>query len=583
MKNNSWSRYLYLPRYLPLILLVLTCLLISAYLGFLTPKAISNLYQSYTNQEQFDSAFHFLIILFAAEYLNRIIYQISVTKYVQKLVEYVRSLCYGNWLNSYEVIETGKNNKDRYPLGEVLARIISDTESVRELVSMGGFGIFIDIFFITSCLISFISLNTTSGIFLIIAEVSACAFLLWGSRYIARVFLQVRVATGMLSRTLADIIGGVRQIFYTPSFNYSKIKAEKSFDDFLSKQLKANVWDASYYSVAESLFPILIALLVIIFPYSHITEVAILAAIIELIQRSIGPIKEITSKISSIQRARTGIIRMNEFNSDLTKGPSSSGERHHTKMNFQKYKVNIDLFEYDIGGKDNQKFHLEDINFEATRGHLVGIVGLSGSGKSTLLKILSTQILTPNCHINLIGDSGERLDYNGKASELAQYKEFISLVSQDSHIFSDNLKFNITMGEESGFDSFWDLMIDYLPYLKTWGVNPDTQVKLSEISMGQKQLISALRSCFLSKTIVLFDEISSGMDSELEEALRKMVLFTQKNSLTIIVAHRIETIMGADKIIVLDQGKKMAEGTHKELLSESELYKELIEKLRSLS
>ncbi len=580
--KNKWHNYIYVAEYKWLVFLALICLCASAYLGYLTPIAISDLYNSYSVDSKFNDSFSFLILLFAFEYANRIIYQLSIAKYIQKLVQKVRSYCYRNWLLSYESIETGKNNKDRYPLGEVLARIVSDSESVRELVSMGGLGIFIDIIFIVSCLISFIKLNTISGVFLIFAELFACFFLLWGSRYIARVFMQVRVSTGMLSRTLADITASTRQIYYTPSYSYELNKAEGSFDDFLNKQLKANVWDASYYSIAESLFPILIALMVVIFPYSQIVELATLAAIIDLIQRSIGPIKDVTAKIANIQRARTGFMRMNEFNSDLTSSPSSGTERVNTHVgDFEKLEVKIDFFEYEVSSEGNEKFSLKEISFEGNKGELIGIVGLSGSGKSTLLKILSTQIITPHCQIRLVHKGREDIFYKGTHQGLPIYKEYVSLVSQDSHIFSDTVKFNITMGEDEGFDDFWQYMNESLPYLKVWGIKKNDSIDVKKISLGQKQLLSALRSCFIRKSIVLFDEISSGMDSELELALRKMVLLIQKYSLTIIVAHRLETIKEADKILVLDQGKKVAIGAHEELLKSSELYRELTDKLLS--
>ncbi len=114
-----------------------------------------------------------------------------------------------------------------------------------------------------------------------------------------------------------------------------------------------------------------------------------------------------------------------------------------------------------------------------------------------------------------------------------------------------------------------------------WSIEPHDQINPKELSLGQKQLISALRSCFLAKPIVLFDEISSGMDSELEEALRKLVLLVQRSSLTFIVAHRIETIIHANKIIVMNEGKIESIGEHNSLLSSSSIYQEFIKNLNN--
>ena len=584
--KNNWFKYIYLADKKILIAIMLVSILIASYLGYLTPRLISDLYKSYDSSAiDFKNAAWALIIVFLFEYVNQVLYQFSVNKYMQHLIQHVRSLSFSNWLLSYESIKNSDDKK--YPLGELLSRIMSDTEALMELVGSGSFKVFIDVAFIGSCLISFLSLNTTSGIFLIVAEVLACALLLWGRKYMGVIYLEVRKATGVMARSVATLTAGTKKTYYTPNGSYASKKSLGAFEDFLSKQLKANVWDASYYSIAESLFPLLLALLVIIFPYSHIVEMAVLAAIIDLIQRSINPIKDMSSKVSSIQRARSGLIRITEFNNDIQQGPASKFDDVFGLIDFKSLEVNIDHFEYPYKSADDvaKKFSLRDIHFSADRGQLVGIVGLSGSGKSTVLKILATDILCKDAQVKIKTKSGEDLVFNqSKFDDLAQYKHQVSIVSQDSHVFTESLKFNITLGQKSDseFDKFWQKIVGGLSYLKKWKVGPDDIIRPSELSMGQKQLISALRSCFLSKPIVLFDEISSGLDSDLELALRKLVLLIQKNSLTIIVAHRIETIIQSDLILVMHEGHLEAKGKHQDLLTNSATYQEFISQLKSL-
>lgn len=579
--KNNWSEYLILKDKQYLIWVIIISIGVSSYLGFVTPRLIADLYASYDNISTFDAAIWALSMVVIGEYLVQVFYNLSINKYMQHLVQHVRSISYSRWLLSYESINDGSDHK--YPLGEVLARLISDTEALMELVGSGSFKIFIDFAFIISCLISFLSLNTTSGFFLITAEVIACSLLIWGSKYMAKIYMQVRKSTGDMSRTLANLVGGLRQTYFTPNNNYASTKAYDSFEDFLKKQLKANVWDASYFSIAESLFPILLALLVLIFPYSNIVEMAILAAIIDLIQRSITPIKDVSGKISSIQRAKTGLIRIQEFNTDLLSIPASTFEEDFKTYPLKKLEVKIDHFEY-AGNEEDKRFVLKDIYFTANKGELIGIVGMSGSGKSTLLKILCSEILCPDSLITIYNDQNEISFSGADPKDIALYKRQVSIVSQDSHVFSESLRFNISLGEKvnQDFDVFWSYVCDEISYLKHWSVKADTIIDPKKLSLGQKQLISALRSCYLTKPIVLFDEISSGLDIELELALRKLVLMVQKNSLTFIVAHRIETITKANQILVMNNGKLEAIGTHDKLSLDSKIYQEFISQLKQL-
>ncbi len=593
ISKNRWFEYIYIPGNKILIAMILVALAAASALGYYTPIVVSDLYESFGKAGDFTPILYAIGALYIGEYFSSVIYQLGINRYVQKLLQHIRSKSYRRWILAYESIGKGKFGSHNYPMGEVIARILNDTEAVIEMVSSGSFKIFIDFAFIISSLISFLKLNTVSGLALIGAETLVCAALIIGSKKMAKVYMEVRTSTGHLNRSVANLSAGLRHTFHTPNNRFASRSSEEAFEDFLKKQLKANIWDASYFAMAESLFPILLALLVIVFPYSNITEMAIIAAIIDLIQRSITPIKEVASKISGIQRAKTGMDRIFEFNSDLETMPKSDIEDKEDLVDdFAGLKVDIESFSYpkkeikeEEGeeAKTSNEFELRGISFEAKEGELLGIVGMSGSGKSTLLRILSTDILCPDSKISIERRRRPSIDFKGDSAEgISLYKRQVSIVSQDSHVFSESLKFNITFDIETGesFEDFWSEAKEKIPYLKKWGVAPEDFIDTKSLSLGQKQLISALRSCFLKKPIVLFDEISSGLDSELEEALRELVLMIQQNSLTIIVAHRVETIRNADAILVMEKGRLVNKGTHAELLNKDATYQEFISQVK---
>ena len=158
----------------------------------------------------------------------------------------------------------------------------------------------------------------------------------------------------------------------------------------------------------------------------------------------------------------------------------------------------------------------------------------------------------------------------------------MGIVSQDSHIFSESIAFNICLNQDipESFYTFWNWVEERIPYIKNvWRVGPDSNIDQKTISLGQKQLLAAIRSCYLKKPVVLFDEVSSGLDSDLELALRRVVELIQEQSLTFVVAHRLETVIGANQIIVMDDGKIVDRGVHAELFERCSIYRQFLEEL----
>ena len=166
---------------------------------------------------------------------------------------------------------------------------------------------------------------------------------------------------------------------------------------------------------------------------------------------------------------------------------------------------------------------------------------------------------------------------------ISSFKSHIGLISQDSHLFSESLAFNVTLStdyDEDDFSQFWQQMRDRFKYLRTWGIEGGDKIDIDSISLGQKQIISALRVCYQNKPVILFDEISSSLDTACEEALRGIIKLKQQDSIVWVVTHRVESVMEATKILLMDEGKIVGQGTHDQLLRTSNLYSQFLAELK---
>jgi ATP-binding cassette subfamily B protein len=603
--KNKYSKFFYLPEKKPLIAVVLICLCFASYLGQQVPLVLRDLFSAFESTSKFFELLSLLAIIFGLEYINRVVYQLSINKYVQFMIVKVRKDTYESWLGSYEIGGSQKSRSkksDDYPLGEVLARVMSDTEAVRELINSGSFAIFIDLFFVFSCFYSFIGMNRVSGSFLMGVEVLICIGLYWGSKSMAKVFLQVRRENANVSRTFSDLTESLNQAYFLNHRQYLSRSSELVSDQFLKVQLKANVWDAAYYSLAESLFPLLLVLFAFIYPYSHITELAVVVAMIDLIQRSINPIKDVAGKMSNFQRAGTGIRRIVEFIEDSDQKSSKGQSDQEGIIDVDRLSVKIPHFSYSSktpklstekdhhlnlhGVSESRPFELRNIDFEANRGEMIGVVGKSGSGKSTLLNLLTGNLFfeASQTRIEISSGHNQSLELRPGSSKSAffRFRKHVGIVSQESHIFTGSLAFNVSLeGSEvtNALSEFWKIVRERVEYVRKWGIQLDSQIAPSEMSVGQKQLIAALRACYQRRSIVFFDEISSALDSQLEEGIRSMIRLVQEKALTFIVAHRIETIIEADKLLVLDQGRLVDQGPHAKLMQRCDLYRQFVREI----
>ena len=222
---------------------------------------------------------------------------------------------------------------------------------------------------------------------------------------------------------------------------------------------------------------------------------------------------------------------------------------------------------------DSQEYLLKDISFEAKSGETIAFIGSTGSGKSTLINLIPRFYDVTEGEILING-------INVKDYKLKTLREKIGYISQKAIMFNGSVKDNVTFGsktkdikrvseaiEIAQASEFVDKM--------DRGINSHIAFGGTNISGGQKQRLSIARAIYKNPSIYIFDDSFSALDYKTDYKLREELKKYTKNSIKLIVAQRIGTIINADKIVVLDNGECVGIGTHKQLLKTNKVYKEI--------
>ncbi len=271
---------------------------------------------------------------------------------------------------------------------------------------------------------------------------------------------------------------------------------------------------------------------------------------------------------SIIQQAEASQLRINEFLKEEPEIKNNTLEKTTINGNIKFKNVS---FIYD----DTNITALKNVSFELQSGKTLAILGKTGSGKSTIINLITRLYDTTVGSIS-IGST------NIKALNLDNLRQQIGFVPQDAFLFSDTIENNIKFGDENAsiktieqaakdayiHHNIVEFKDGYQTYVGERGVT---------LSGGQKQRISIARAIIKNPEILIFDDCLSAVDTETEEVILKNLERVTKNRTTIIASHRVSSIKHADSIVILEKGKIIQQGTHKELAEIDGFYKELYE------
>ncbi|MEO5777496.1 MAG: ABC transporter ATP-binding protein [Flavobacterium sp.] len=297
-----------------------------------------------------------------------------------------------------------------------------------------------------------------------------------------------------------------------------------------------------------------------------ITSIGTIAEFIMYVNMLTWPVASIGWVSSLVQEAEASQKRINEFLKIEPEIKNKTTERTTIQGNIEFRNV---TFTYD----DTEITALQNISFTVKKGETLAVLGKTGSGKSSILSLITRMYDIKEGAITI---DGKKIDL----INLYDLRNSIGIVPQDAFLFSDTIQNNIKFGKENATDEeVINAAKKAVVHDNIIHFNKQYETILGErgitLSGGQKQRVSIARAIIKNPKILLLDDCLSAVDTETEEQILNNLLEISKDKTTIIVSHRVSSAKNADKIIIIDEGQIIQEGTHNQLLNQDGYYAEL--------
>ncbi len=458
--------------------------------------------------------------------------------------------------------------------GKFITNLISDVNFMTTLVSVGILNLFKDSLTLIGLLIVMFYQNWKLSLIAIVMIPLASFFARYLGKRVSKVTVQAMDMAATLNTHLMEIFRNHKLIKVFQKETYETSRANNAMEELKNKGKKLAILYARSSPIMEFLTGIMIAILIY---YSG-----------NLIMKEEIALNNFFSFLAAMMLAYQPVRSLATLNLTINQGLAAAKrilpiidqkhkileEKNFEELIVQKGTIRFEKvnFNYD----SQSRIILKDIDLNISGGEMTSLVGHTGAGKSTILNLI------PRFYDCDRGDI--KIDEQSiKQRRLSSLRKNISLVSQETTLFDDTIINNIKYANLNATDddikeaarlSFSEEFINLLPnkYNTLIGENG------IRLSGGEKQRLSIARAFLKNSKIILLDEATSSLDSETEKKIQEALGFLTKGKTTLVIAHRLSTVLNSHKIYVIDKGEVVAEGNHKELLLNSKIYKNFYDK-----
>ena len=478
-----------------------------------------------------------------------------------------------------KVISFSFSNLDKWRTGELMVRVNSDVTTLRMFVRMGLFMLIQSILMLMGSLVIMFSTNVKlASVMAVILPFTLLVFFLIANK-IRPAFLKVKKAQDKLNNILQENLSGVKIIKSFCSQDYEQKRFVSKNTDLLSISLKVGY-------VMSMMMPFLfftgqIAIVAtlwvggldvienIINPQQYGLTIGQLVAFNNYAMMSMMPIMMLGMVLNFISMASASAMRLEELLSEKASVIENKNAREVKKI---EGKIEFQNVSFHYGNGENT---LDDVSFVINSGEKVGIVGGTGSGKSSLVSLIGRYYEAQSGKIMIDGVKIE--DYS-----LTSLRKRVAQVLQETTLFAgsigDNIRFGNSTASQETVERVAELSdcSDFIKQKKD-GFEEEIGERGKGLSGGQRQRVAIARTLITDPDILILDDVTSALDTATEKKIIDNLYRNLDNKTILLISQKIESVMRADRILVLDDGKLIGNGSHEELLQSCALYRELYE------